>query len=101
MNPAGHTPIWASRCKENLYRACLPDPALFAQFVAAVARRYDGTYVDETDGQVLPRVGDLVDLERAQHQQLAQPADRSGPASASGAPRPSSTARSSTPGTTR
>ncbi|HEX8054943.1 MAG TPA: hypothetical protein VF517_18310, partial [Thermoleophilaceae bacterium] len=56
MNPAGHTPEWASRCEVNLYRACLPDPQLFQQFVTAVARRYDGTYVDETDGQVLPRV---------------------------------------------
>jgi hypothetical protein len=56
MNPAGHTPQWASRCPENTYRACLPDPTLFAQFVTAVARRYDGSYVDESDGQVLPRV---------------------------------------------
>ena len=56
MNPAGHTPVWASRCDVNLYRACLPNPQLFGQFVAAVARRYDGSYVDETDGQVLPRV---------------------------------------------
>jgi hypothetical protein len=56
MNPAGHTPEWASKCEVNLYRACLPDAQLFAQFVTAVARRYDGSYPDETDGQPLPRV---------------------------------------------
>ncbi|MDQ3936060.1 MAG: hypothetical protein M3340_15670, partial [Actinomycetota bacterium] len=57
MNPAGHTPEWASRCDNNLYRACDPDPELFKQFVTAVARRYDGTYVDENQGnQVLPAV---------------------------------------------
>ena len=58
MNPAGHTPNWASGCGNNLYRACLPSPTLFSQFVTAVGRRYDGTYVDENEGnQVLPRVG--------------------------------------------
>ena len=56
-NPAGATPAWGSACKVNLYRACLPKPELFKQFVAAVARRYDGTYVDENQGnQVLPAI---------------------------------------------
>ena len=56
MNPAGHVPEWGSRCKVNLYRACQPDPQLFAQFVTAVGRRYDGTYQDEDGSGVLPRV---------------------------------------------
>ena len=57
MNPAGYVPAWASHCEVNLYRACGPDAKLFGQFVAAVGRRYDGTYVDENEGhQVLPRV---------------------------------------------
>ena len=56
-NPAGATPAWGSGCKVNLYRACLPKPELFKQFVAAVARRYDGTYVDENEGNtVLPAI---------------------------------------------
>ncbi|HEX8742267.1 MAG TPA: hypothetical protein VF712_03955 [Thermoleophilaceae bacterium] len=55
-NPAGATPAWGSACAVNLYRACLPKPELFKQFVAAVARRYDGTYLDENTGTVLPAI---------------------------------------------
>jgi hypothetical protein len=56
-NPAGASPEWGSGCAVNLYRVCLPKPGLFKQFVTAVARRYDGTYVDENDGNaVLPAI---------------------------------------------
>jgi hypothetical protein len=57
MNPAGHTPEWASGCVENIHRACLPSPELFRQFVTAVGARYSGTYLDENEGGgVLPAV---------------------------------------------
>ena len=56
-NPAGATPEWGSGCKVNLYRVCLPKADLFKQFVTAVGRRYNGTYVDENDGNtVLPAI---------------------------------------------
>jgi hypothetical protein len=57
MNPAGAMPDWASGCEENTYRVCLPNTALYGQFVTAVARRYSGFYPDENNGgQVLPKV---------------------------------------------
>ncbi|HEX8648776.1 MAG TPA: hypothetical protein VF715_17905 [Thermoleophilaceae bacterium] len=56
-NPAGASPEWGSGCRVNLYRVCLPKADLFKQFVAAVGRRYDGTYVDENEGNtVLPAI---------------------------------------------
>ena len=57
MSPAGPVPDWASRCPDNVNTACRPDPRLYAAFVAALGRRYSGTYADESDGRPLPRVG--------------------------------------------
>ena len=38
-------------------RGCKPSPALYGDFVAALGRRYSGTYADENQGgAVLPRV---------------------------------------------
>jgi hypothetical protein len=58
ISPAGPVPNWASRCGRNVNSACRPDPKLYQEFVTAIARRYDGTWVDEDQDQTaLPRVG--------------------------------------------
>lgn len=60
LNPTGPGPPWAhgrtrDRKDRRTYR---PNPRAFAQFVAALGRRYTGSYRDENDGrQPLPRVG--------------------------------------------
>ena len=62
VNVAGGAPDWAQGRLPNgsLYReddSYKPDPTLFGQWVAAVGRRYDGTYEDENQGRaLLPRV---------------------------------------------
>ncbi|HEX8075660.1 MAG TPA: hypothetical protein VF545_11840 [Thermoleophilaceae bacterium] len=60
LSPSSPSPDWAGRCTgkaRKRYRGnCKPNPRLFGQFVRAVARRYSGTYPDESDGRVLPRV---------------------------------------------
>jgi hypothetical protein len=43
-------PPWAERCRDSIPGICDPDPAAFAQFAKAAARRYSGTFED------LPRV---------------------------------------------
>jgi hypothetical protein len=58
MSPAGPVPNWASRCGRNVNLACRPDPAMYGEFVRALATRYSGSYVDEDQDQTaLPRVG--------------------------------------------
>ncbi len=57
LSPASPIPRWASHCaggSVRLLRTCRPDPTLFAQFVAALGRRYSGSYAPA--GSPLPRV---------------------------------------------
>lgn len=60
LSPASPIPRWASHCagdSARLLRTCRPDPALFAQFVAALGRRYSGSYAPPgATGSPLPRV---------------------------------------------
>jgi hypothetical protein len=60
MTPSSPIPVWASGCRDRKAderRACKPSSKLFAAFVRALGRRYDGTYADENQGGgVLPRV---------------------------------------------
>ena len=60
ISPSAPAPDWASTCSGKARRrhrgTCRPDPRLFGQFVQALGRRYSGTYRDESDGQLLPRV---------------------------------------------
>ncbi|MEA2374928.1 MAG: hypothetical protein QOD53_1391, partial [Thermoleophilaceae bacterium] len=61
LSPSSPAPLWAGTCKGKERRryggACRTSARLFGQFVQALARRYSGSYVDESNGQVLPRVG--------------------------------------------
>ncbi len=61
LNVRGDAPDWAMPKppkKLEGRRAYLPDPGGFADFVAMIGRRYDGTYADENQGRgALPRVG--------------------------------------------
>lgn len=51
LSPTGFTPRWA----ECPGRNCRPNAKLYGQFVAALGRRYSGTFQDSS-GNVLPRV---------------------------------------------
>lgn len=57
----GPAPRWAGSCPSSERKrfnpgTCRPSAARFGQFVKAVARRYSGTYADETGEGVLPAV---------------------------------------------
>lgn len=61
MTPSGQAPRWAEGCSEaerQRYNpgTCRPSAAKFAQFVEALARRYNGRFVDPRDGVKLPAV---------------------------------------------
>ncbi|HEX8066755.1 MAG TPA: hypothetical protein VF520_09540 [Thermoleophilaceae bacterium] len=61
LTPTSQVPRWAERCSDRERRrywahVCKPSPTLFGDFVEALARRYDGTYRDESDGATLPAV---------------------------------------------
>lgn len=60
ISPSSPAPDWAGTCKgrerKRFRGACGTSARLYGQFVQALGRRYSGTYVDESDGQVLPRV---------------------------------------------
>ncbi len=59
LTPVGPTPRWASGCRRppSSQRGCKPSPARYGAFVAALGRRYSGTYADENQGGgLLPRV---------------------------------------------
>ncbi len=45
-----HAPEWAERCQSEVEGICDPDPAMFADFAEAAAKRYSG------DLPALPRV---------------------------------------------
>ena len=49
VTPTGPGPVWASQCRgsRKRRRICNPDPDEFAAFVAAAAKRYSGSYVDQ------------------------------------------------------
>ena len=48
MTVTGPAPVWASRCggPASLRRICNPNPVDFGNFVTAVGRRYDGTFLE-------------------------------------------------------
>jgi hypothetical protein len=57
----GPAPRWADTCPSSERRrfnagTCRPSASKFGQFVRAVARRYSGSYTDETGEGVLPAV---------------------------------------------
>ena len=61
LTPTGPAPRWADTCPSSERRrfnpgTCRPSAAKFGQFVEAVARRYSGSYVDESGEGVLPAV---------------------------------------------
>jgi hypothetical protein len=61
FNVTGPGPAWAHTrppaAQRNLAATWKPKPAAFKQFVAAIGRRFDGTYKDENGSRgVLPRV---------------------------------------------
>lgn len=59
LSPSSPMPGWASECRGSLKvrKVCRPNPTQFKRFVAALGRRYSGTYADENQGGgILPRV---------------------------------------------
>ena len=61
ITPTGPAPRWADSCPSSERRrfnpgTCRPSASKFGQFVEAVARRYSGSYADETGEGVLPAV---------------------------------------------
>lgn len=60
LSPSSPAPDWAGTCKGRERKRygglCRPRARLFGQFVQALGRRYSGSYLDESDGQILPRV---------------------------------------------
>jgi hypothetical protein len=59
LSPSSPIPSWASGCKGSLKvrKVCRPNPTQFKRFVAALGKRYSGTYADENEGGgILPRV---------------------------------------------
>ncbi|HEX8857331.1 MAG TPA: alpha-amylase family protein [Thermoleophilaceae bacterium] len=58
LTPTGFTPSWAGSCGSAHNRqVCGPNSAEFGKFVAALGKRYSGTYHDENQGgAVLPAV---------------------------------------------
>jgi hypothetical protein len=61
MTPVGPAPRWADSCRsserDRFYSGtCRPSASKFGQFVKALARRYSGTYSDETGEGKLPAV---------------------------------------------
>lgn len=65
LTPAGPGPVWANGkdCQTTEKRraprgTCRPDAKLYGEFVTALATRYSGTYIDESDpaGVPIPKV---------------------------------------------
>jgi hypothetical protein len=61
MTPSGQAPRWAEGCSETERKrynpgTCRPSAAKFAQFVEALARRYNGRFPEPRDGVKLPAV---------------------------------------------
>ena len=58
FNPTGPGPRWAHETTrvKAAQRAYKPDPKEFRKFVRAAGQRYSGSYRDEGNGRVLPRV---------------------------------------------
>ena len=59
LTPTLPVPVWAGDCPADPAKACVNRPSAkeFGRFVAAVAKRYSGTYPDpDNAGRVLPRV---------------------------------------------
>jgi hypothetical protein len=59
LSPAGPVPLWATPCRSGTperRRTCKPSAREFEAFVTALARRFSGTYADENQPGVLPRV---------------------------------------------
>jgi hypothetical protein len=61
ITASGQAPRWAEGCSEAERRrynpgTCRPSAAKFAQFVEALARRYNGRFADPRDGVKLPAV---------------------------------------------
>ena len=60
LTPSSPAPDWAGTCsgkaRKQYHGLCRPKARLFADFVHALGRRYSGSYRDESDGRVLPRV---------------------------------------------
>jgi hypothetical protein len=60
LSPSTPGPVWAQKCSRSEQRRarikgiCKIDPKLYGQFVAAVAKRYSGVYVDPSDPSGLP-----------------------------------------------
>ena len=58
FNPTGPGPRWAHKKTrvKSAQRSYKPKPRQFRKFVRAAGRRYSGSYPDESDGRILPRV---------------------------------------------
>lgn len=63
LTPSGPGPVWSQSkaCTTSERRratrgTCRPDAKLYGDFVTALAKRYSGTYSDNTGDPVLPRV---------------------------------------------
>jgi hypothetical protein len=61
MTPVGPAPRWADSCRSSERSrfhggTCRPSASKYGQFVKALARRYSGTYSDETGEGKLPAV---------------------------------------------
>jgi hypothetical protein len=61
FTPTGPAPRWAEGCsasEREKYNpgTCRPSSGKYGQFVEAIARRYRGSYADDTDGTKLPAV---------------------------------------------